>query len=407
MNINRGNRQQATGKRKDSTYLSLSISRFVAVLPRCLAVSLVFILYSLFCIPSVYASGPGTVAGQFLKTDISPRALGMGGSFVAVADGIYSVTYNPAGLGQLYLPEVSAMHLSGFSDNKTQFVAVGAPLPFLGLSGIGKPGFAFSALFESDGNFTYRSIDPSNGSIYTKKMDAEKNTVLSFSYGEKIFDDDVNIEGYDAAIAQYMGLSVKYLKSTLLDEYSASSFLLDAGYLITETNMGLSLGASISNVGGKLKYISKEESLPTILRLGASYFKPTIMDQTLLFSVEGDIYTNEKLKALKLGLEYHFQKVFNLRVGYKAMDDNSGMTMGVGFFHEGIELDFGMSVSNEVFNTSQISLTYKFRGFRGYKSSKKREYYAPPKQIKKKPKKKKRVDPRKEKSKDSDFFWIY
>ncbi|MCK5584012.1 MAG: hypothetical protein KAI33_09480 [Elusimicrobiales bacterium] len=99
--------------------------------------------------------------------------------------------------------------------------------------------------------------------------------------------------------------------------------------------------------------------------------------------------------------------MFNLRVGYKAMDDNSGMTMGVGFFHEGIELDFGMSVSNEVFNTSQISLTYKFRGFKGYKSSKKREYYAPPKEIKKKPKKKKRVDPRKEKSKDTDFFWIY
>ncbi|MEA3307474.1 MAG: PorV/PorQ family protein [Elusimicrobiota bacterium] len=399
-----GRRQQPTGKRKDNTYLSLSRSRFAYW-----SVALLFLIslpYTLSPTP-LNASSPGTVAGQFLKTDISPRALGMGGSFVAVADGIYNVTYNPAGMGQLYLPEVSAMHLSGFSDTKTQFVAIGAPLPFLGLSGIGKPGIAFSALFESDGDFVFRSIDPNNGSIYTKKMEAEKNTVLSLSYGEKVFDEDVNIEGYNAAITQYMGLSVKYLKSRLLDTYSAASFLFDAGYLITETNIGLSLGASISNMGGKLKYVSKEESLPTILRLGASYFKPTLKDQTLLFSLEGDIYTNEKLKALKFGLEYHFQKVFNLRMGYKAMTENNGLTMGVGFFHEGIELDFGMSVSNDVFNTSQISLTYKFRNFKGYKPAKKREYYAPQKKRKPKKPRKKRVDPRKKKSKDSDFFWIY
>ena len=371
-------------------------------------VTLLFISlpYTLFPTP-LNASGPGTVAGQFLKTDISARALGMGGSFVAVADGIYNVTYNPAGLGQLYLPEVSAMHFSGFSNNQMQFVAIGAPLPFLGLSGIGKPGLAFSALFENDGNFTYRAISPVDGSIYTKTMNAEKNMVMALSYGEKVFDEDVYIEGYNASIKQFMGFSVKYLNSKLLDTYSASAFLFDAGYLITETNIGLSLGASFSNVGGKLKYINKKESLPTILRIGASYFKPTVMDQSLLFSMECDIYTNERLKALKFGLEYHFQKVFNLRFGHKSMDDNSGLTMGLGVFHEGIELDFGMSVSNEIFNTSQISLTYKFHGFKGYKPAKQREYYAPPKKIKQKPKKKKRSDPRKEKSKDTDFFWIY
>ncbi len=398
MRTNRDKRQEARSQRKENDYLSLYSRPFVS--------GMFTLLYLLFSVLPISAGGPGTVATQFLKTDINPRALGMGGSFVGVADGIYTVTYNPAGLGQLYLPEVSAMHLSGFSDNKTQFITMGAPLPFRGLSGIGKPGMAFSALFESDGSFTYRSIDPINGSIHTKKMEAEKNMVLALSYGEKVFDEDINIEGYDASITQYMGLSVKYLNSRLLDTYSASSFLFDVGYLISETKIGLSLGASISNMGGKLKYIEKEESLPTILRFGASYFKPTIKDQTLLFSLEGDIYTNEKLKALKFGLEYHFQKVFNLRMGYKAMADNNGMTMGLGFFHEGIELDFGMSVSNEVFNTSQISLTYKFRSFRGYKPSKKREYYTPPQKVKKKPRKK-RVDPRKKKSKDSDFFWIY
>ncbi|MCG2725165.1 MAG: PorV/PorQ family protein [Elusimicrobia bacterium] len=376
----------------------------------CRAVFLLFISLSYILYPTPSnASGPGTVAGQFLKTDISPRALGMGGSFVAVADGIYNVTYNPAGLGKLYLPEVSAMHLAGFSNNQMQFIAIGSPLPILGLSGIGRPGLAFSALFENDGSFTERSISPIDGSIDTKKMNAEKNMVLALSYGEKVFDEDVNIEGYNASIKQFMGLSVKYLNSTLLEEYSASSFLFDAGYLLTETKIGLSLGASLSNVGGKLKYISENEALPTILRLGVSYFKPTIMDQTLLLSMEGDIYTNEKLKAIKFGLEYHFQKVFNLRLGYKAMDDNSGFAMGMGLSHKGIELDFGMSVSNEVFNTSQISLTYKFQGFKGYKPAKKREYkdYVPPQKTQPKKPTKKREDPRKDKQKDTDFFWIY
>ena len=62
----------------------------------------------------VFAAGPGSTGLQVLKSDISPRAMGMGGAFSAIADDVYSMNYNPAGLGQLYMPEASAMYLSGF-----------------------------------------------------------------------------------------------------------------------------------------------------------------------------------------------------------------------------------------------------------------------------------------------------
>ena len=53
-------------------------------------------LFILCCCP--FAHGAQSSAAQFLKLGFGARALGMGESFVAVADDISSVYYNPAGL---------------------------------------------------------------------------------------------------------------------------------------------------------------------------------------------------------------------------------------------------------------------------------------------------------------------
>src|SRR3989338_3603088 len=305
----------------------------------------------------VLAGGPGSAGMQVLKSDMSPRAAGMGGAFVGVADDIYAMDYNPAGLGQLYIPEASAMYLSGFDDSSLNHLAIGLPLPFNGLAGLSKPGLGISLMMADAGNFDYKQILPGGG-VLSQSFDAQKDLVLAVGYGENVYSGEVNLEGYNAKIEQYLGLNVKYIKSTMLeDKKPPSTVAFDGGWLMMEPNLGLTLGLSVANYGAGLKYGTEVTKLPSILRMGASWEKPTVMDQSILLAAEGDFYMAEAVKSLRFGLEYHFEKIFNLRLGYKAAEDNKGLTMGLGLHYNDMSLDFSSGMGNEVYNATDRKST--------------------------------------------------
>lgn len=364
----------------------------------------------LLCPAAAYAGGAGSAGMQVLKTDMSPRAFGMGGAFVAVADDIYAMNYNPAGLGQLYIPEASAMYLSGFGDSKLQHFSYGMPLPFIGFGGLQKPSAGLSLMMSDAGTFDYKQIMP-DGSVFAKSYDAQKDVVLTLGYGEKVYSGETNLEGYNAKIEQYLGMNAKYIRSTLLNSYSANTFAFDAGWLLMEPKLGVSLAASMANYGGGLKYDSETTKLPSILRVGASYEHPTVLDQTLLLAVEGDLYTVEALKSLRFGMEYSFERMFSLRLGYKGGEDNKGLTMGFGLRYGDMSLDLGMGVGNAVYNATQVAFSYKFTGITVKEYRRKVTYRepeeGPPAHGRQRAKPARKPAPPPEKKKDSDFFWLY
>ena len=47
---------------------------------------------------ALWASGPGTTAADILKIGVGARAIGMGEAYVAQADDVSSLYWNPAGL---------------------------------------------------------------------------------------------------------------------------------------------------------------------------------------------------------------------------------------------------------------------------------------------------------------------
>ena len=360
----------------------------------------------------LYAGGPGSAGMQSLKSDVSPRAAGMGGAFTAVADDIYTADYNPAGLGQLYMPEASAMYQTGFDDTKLQHAAYGMPLPFIGLAGLAKPSAALTLTMADAGRFNYRYIMP-DGSILGSSMDAQKDTALGLGYGEKVYSADVNLEGYNAKIEQYLGANVKYLRSVLLeDKRPPHTFAFDAGWLMMEPNLGLALGASVANFGGGLKYGAETTPLPSIARVGLSWQRPTVMDQSVLLAADGVFYTAESLRSIRAGLEYRFQQMFALRLGYRGGEDNSGMTMGFGLRYGDMSLDFAAGMGAAVYNSTLMSFSYKFSGVTVKEYRKKIKYRDPEKpQTQRKsaaPSSKpvRKTAPPAEK-KDGDLFWIY
>lgn len=332
----------------------------------------------------------------------------MAGSFAAVADDVYAINYNPAGLAQLYLPQASAMYYSGFDDSRLNYFAFAMPLPVQGVAGYDKPGIGISALFTNSGDFVYRPIQP-DGTVPAISMNAETTKVLTASYAEKVYAGETDLEGYKANIEQYLGFSAKYVNSRLLDTYSASALALDAGWLVRDLNSGVSFGVSVANLGSGLKYYRQNTPLPSILRVGAAFQPPTVMSQSLLFTVDGDMYLQEKLKSLRAGLEYRFQDIFALRLGYKGLDDNKGMAFGMGINYQNFSLDFGMLVSGQVFNTSQVAFSYQFAGWRTAEVRKKPRVWLAPAQGTGAKKAKPSEEPERKQApkKDSDFFWIY
>ena len=77
--------------------------------------SSILLLFLFFNFTSVQSQHFAKYAGDFLSTGTGPRALGMGGAYVAVAEGSISSYWNPAGLGRLEYPEIHLMYSERFA----------------------------------------------------------------------------------------------------------------------------------------------------------------------------------------------------------------------------------------------------------------------------------------------------
>ncbi len=73
--------------------------------PRALRGLSALLLLWLSSVVPARASGPGTSAATFLELGFGARPLGLGEAYVAVADDVSALHYNPAGLA--YAPSLS------------------------------------------------------------------------------------------------------------------------------------------------------------------------------------------------------------------------------------------------------------------------------------------------------------
>ncbi len=362
-----------------------------------IAISLLF-----FSCSGLIAGGDSSL--DVLKYDVSPRCLAMGGACVSLGDdSMGGAYYNPASIGSLENPEASFSYSGGFEKTQINYISLASPLPYKGFSNNWKGILGASIFSSSLGKFTYRYIDP-NGNVVSRNMDAEKNLAFAVSYSEKASEGETSIENYKLFFQHYLGFSLKYIKSTLLEDYSAATPALDAGYRMVEPEKGFAFGVSMSNIGGKVKYVKESYPLPQIFRAGFSLRSSPIMDQQLLFTAEYDKFIQDKDSAAKLGIEYHFQKILNFRAGYTGIQENKGFSFGLGFFLDNVYADFSTSIMS-LYSYSSFSLAYRFSGLKVKDLPKKK------KKIKieeeKKPVRKSTKEKTSPKSDNYDFLMLY
>ncbi|MBI5203167.1 MAG: PorV/PorQ family protein [Elusimicrobia bacterium] len=302
----------------------------------------------------------GTIAAPVLQIPVGARAASLGTAFTAVADDVSTIYYNPAGLTSVHHREATMMFLNGSELQTTNYFAGATPLPFSGLSGSGFATLGASLLASSNGNVDVTTLKADGSSAGTRTVDAGGDTVLTVGYAERIADTPFETKDTTLHFDHYFGASGKFVRSTLAEDYHAQTYAADIGYLGRAPELGVSLGASIVNLGGKLRYVETADPLPLAMRLGGAYQVAMPANHFLQWSLDGQYEYYEKLCFVNTGLEYTFFKSFATRLGYQVHKQLAGLTMGFGARWRNWAIDYAWAFNDSQGDAHRFSFTFRF-----------------------------------------------
>ncbi|MBD3170141.1 MAG: PorV/PorQ family protein [candidate division Zixibacteria bacterium] len=289
----------------------------------------------------------GGYAGNFLKYDMSARALGMGGAFTALADGAGGVRYNPAGISGIKNTQAGFTYSKLTWDRKLNYAEVLFPLPKQAVIGLSWINAGVSDVKERN----------SNGDVVGDLKNDENSFNLTF--GRRIVE---NIS---------IGANIRYVHYNFAD-IVVGTMGIDLGVIGYLLDDNLTAGFKVGNLGSKYSWdtadyyetsgTTYDEEFPKIYRFGLAY---KFMEKA--FTVAADYEKDEKTNAkFRFGAEYWYyqdaveeyvdeytdeirtrpikRKFISGRVGY----NDGQITFGAGIRHKIYsnffgKLDYGFS----------------------------------------------------------------
>jgi len=279
-------------------------------------------------------AAPLTTGADFLLMPVGARPDGMGQAFSAVADDLYALSFNPAGLGGISRPEI------GYG--RTDFVA-GLHYDFLGLAlPLGDPG-VFGLGYVSLGT------DPFNSTADTSApLVSSSDTALLAAWGKTL-------------LPFQLGAAFKYIDRQIAGTHG-TGFAFDAGLRFIPPGLDqLTLSASVLNLGPGVQFASSEP-LPTVFDGGAAW---RVLNQTAhSLTLAGDYVSNQasQTQEYRLGLEYWFQGMLAGRAGYVFNSTVEGPSAGFGFKTDFLELDYSYQPYDNLGSANRFSGLLRWDG---------------------------------------------
>ncbi len=326
------------------------------------------------------ATTESRAAVLFLLIEPGIRASGLGGAYVAIADDATATYFNPAGLAGQSSRSFRYTHTKWLpklaDDLFYEYVAYSQPI-----EGVGNIG----------ANVTFLTYGEQ---IHTDEFGTELGTFSSY---------DLAISGsYGTYLSEQhaLGVTIKWIHSRLAPfgagaergKGIGNSFGVDVGWLWREPLSGLTLGATLRNVGPKISYIDARQAdpLPQHLVVGGAYkaldteyndilvaldvYKPLINDDRSLMSLVTSLRDEEdefKEMDFHIGAEYAYANILALRTGYFYDDDGERKTptFGAGLHINPFTVDIAYIVGEKtpLQDTIRFSLAVDFSYFTGKK----------------------------------------
>jgi len=273
----------------------------------------------------------GAASANFLETELGARAMGMGGAFVAVADDVTALHWNPAGLAGLEGVQVFGMRTSVYSvDGLSEDAALVS-------YGTGCRGFGMGWM-RTGAEDLYHEDTLVAGAGMELPMDG-----MNAGFAFKRF--SVEAPGYD------------YYNDPAFDSDGDAAFAADLGLLYRSGRW--SAGGTLRNIGSpELQLISTTEDpdpVPTEFRLGGTYLFRDVMLMTVEWRAPTDVpefYENQY--SVNLGTEVWFYEAFALRAGM----NRDRITAGLGMRTKHVQLDVALLSERRIGSLYRVSAIF-------------------------------------------------
>lgn len=266
----------------------------------------------------------GTSSGTFLRIGVGARAVGLGETFVAVANDPSAIYWNPAGLASLQRREFAASHVDWPAEVDYEHVVLVLPSQKLGGSVAIQVGVLTAEMDETT------ELQP----FGTGRTFAYSDVVVGAAYARRWTD------------KLLVGVGAKYLSEDLGSQVGGPrlhTVLYDMGSIFYLGLGSIRIATSLSNFGSALKpsgrWISpvSGESReydgfdpPLMFRYGLAFEPIENPRQRLTTAFEvNQPADNEQL--VKAGVEWSWQRTFALRSGYNFRADELKFSGGAGF----------------------------------------------------------------------------
>ncbi|RPI06954.1 MAG: PorV/PorQ family protein [Ignavibacteriae bacterium] len=319
----------------------------------------------------------GTTAAQFLGIAVGPRAIAMGGAYVASSEDVTSLFWNPGAVSQ-------STH-SEFVFSNSEWL-VGSKFRWFGFmvnfDGANSVGVSLTQLDYGEEEVTTVDAPDGNGQRWSAN-----DLAIGLTYSRRLTD------------RFSIGGTAKYVSQRIWNE-SASSMTFDLGLLFVTDFNNMRLGMSMSNFGGDMTLDGKDLyqrididpahsgsnktlvgklktdpwPMPLLFRVGTAMDVVKNEDITLTVAVDA-LRPNDNNTSINIGGEVVWMNMLSLRSGYASVltdgggyaqsTNQQGISFGAGFRYslEGLgalEVDYAMNKFGYFGNLNTIAVSIRF-----------------------------------------------
>lgn len=300
----------------------------------------------------------GTSSMAFLGIGAGPKALSMGGSYVAIADGASAIYWNPGATAQLDRNKMIFTQTDYFLDTEIMF-----------------------------GSFLYK-INKANAvgvSFYSLNYGKQEVTTVDEQYGNGTYWEASDLAltvNYSRLLTDRfsLGANFKYVNENIWD-CSANTFAVDLGLLFKTQLPGMQIGMSISNYGRDINFSGKnlyerididpengghnetitselkteDWPIPLYFRTGVAYNFNLGSFNNITLSTDA-VVPSDNEEHLNFGMDWKLFDAISLRAGYRSFgyeDSQEGFTFGGGIqsniFNKFNQVSFELNYSYQTF----------------------------------------------------------
>ena len=291
--------------------------------------------------PNLGGQRAGTAAAQFLKIGIGARALGMGESYVAIANDAEALYWNPAGISRFDKQAVFFSHTQWVVDIDLEYAGI-----VYHIDKMNSIGFAITYLHTDEMKETTELQPFGTGRYFTYS-----DFLVALTYARNMTD------------KFSFGVTIKYMQENIA-ELTTNGILFDLGTFYETGWESIRFGVSVTNIGqeiaptGSFKYQNLQSEMievnkfqssppPILFRLGIAGELFENDNHRLTSSIQLN-HPNDNEENVNIGFEYLWRNMLALRAGYKTARIEEDFSIGAGIYLpiSGSDLRFDYAFTN-------------------------------------------------------------